>query len=129
MLLSKHLSNFVKLLSYVVNILSNFVNILSNVVKMLSNFVNNYQQVVKCCQHFVKMLSTFCQHFDNILGEFFNCVFCCLFDDLLFLRVLEGSESSGRLVGFISTNFGPNPTSWCRVMTKLPKVKPLHPSK
>ena len=34
-----------------------------------------------------------------------------------FLEVLEGLKSSGRPVGRISTNFRPNPSSWCRVMT------------
>ena len=37
---------------------------------------------------------------------------------LRFLEALEGLESSGRLVGFISTNPGTYKYSWCRVMTK-----------
>ena len=41
-----------------------------------------------------------------------------IFEFLRFPRVLEGLESSGRLVGFVSTYPGTSPTPWFRVMTK-----------
>ena len=39
---------------------------------------------------------------------------------LWFLQVLEALESSGKLVGFISTKSGTYKSPWCRVMAKNP---------
>ena len=40
---------------------------------------------------------------------------------LRFSEALEGLESSGRLVGFISTKWRPSKLPWSRVMTEKPK--------
>ena len=46
----------------------------------------------------------------------FKKLYCSVFS--IKFKVLSSLKRSGRLVGFISPNFGPNLTDWDRVMTK-----------
>ena len=71
-----------------------------------------------------KKLSPFWSVLKLIVGYLF--LMCCVSKMFVFLKFWEvpgGWERSGRLAGTMPCYFRPDPTWWCRVMTKKPDIR------